>query len=286
MRAMQILISMDMEGCAGVVHVDQTRRAGNDYATARRWMTLEANAAALGAFDAGATRVIVNDSHADMRNLLIDELDPRIEVISGALKPYSMAQGLDAVRPNAVFFVGYHGGAGTAASVLDHTYYGAVVSEVRLHAHGLAADDAGQWLDEAAINGLVAGEFGVPVALVTGDQAVTAHARERFASVVTVEVKRSITRYAAESLHPEESRRRIRAGAREAVGRIASLRPYAVPFPAQLTLSMVNTGFADAACIVPGVRRVDARRVRLTASTPSEALRYVLAVTMIAGTLV
>lgn len=95
---MNVFISVDMEGCAGVVHVDQTRRTGNDYTQARRWMTLEANAAIRGAFAGGATRVVVNDSHGDMRNLLLDELDPRAELISGALKPLSMVQGCSA-RP-------------------------------------------------------------------------------------------------------------------------------------------------------------------------------------------
>lgn len=74
---MHVYLSVDVEGVAGVVHVDQTRRGGGDYELARRWMTEEANAAVAGAFDAGASAVLVNDSHGDMRNLLLDVLDPR-----------------------------------------------------------------------------------------------------------------------------------------------------------------------------------------------------------------
>ncbi|HYO57158.1 MAG TPA: M55 family metallopeptidase [Archangium sp.] len=114
---MQVYISVDMEGVAGVVHVDQTRRTGHDYAQARKWMTAEANAAIAGAFEAGATAVPVNDSHGDMRNLL---LDPRAEVISGSLKPQSMVQGIA------------HAGARNRAGILDHTYYGAVVARCRV----------------------------------------------------------------------------------------------------------------------------------------------------------
>jgi D-amino peptidase len=282
---MHVLISIDMEGCAGVVHTDQTRRTGHDYERARRWMTREANAAALGAFDGGAKSVTVNDSHADMRNLVLDELDARVRIISGALKPMSMAQGLDELRPDALFYVGYHGGAGTAASVLDHTYYGAVVAEVRIRAAD-STDGDGEWVDEAAINALVAGEFGVPVALVTGDEAVTAHARERFAGVTTVAVKRSITRFSADSLHPTEACARIREGARVAIATVAELKPYTKPAPLTLTITMVNTGYADAAEIVPGVQRLDARRVRFVAASAKEMLRAVLAVTKVAGTLV
>lgn len=280
---MHVLISMDIEGCAGVVHTDQSRRGGHDYERARRWMTREANAAALGAFDAGAAEVTVNDSHADMRNLLFDELDPRVRVISGALKPLSMVQGVEQAGHGAVFFVGYHGGAGTAASVLDHTYYGGVVGEVRIRA-GNVLDGEGDWMDEAGINALVAGEFNVPVALVTGDDTVTAQARARFPNVITVAVKRSITRFAAESIHPDEACARIRNGARIAMQNVGRVTPYVLERPYTLTLSMLTTAFADAAEIIPGVTRVDARRVRYVAPTAREMLRAVLAMTKLAGT--
>jgi len=283
---MDVFISIDMEGCAGVVHADQVRRGGNDYERARRWMSREANAAALGAFDAGATRVLINDSHADMRNLLFDELDERVEVVSGALKPLSMVQGADVGRPDLAFFVGYHGGAATRASVLDHTYHSGVVSEIRLHPAGSGPNDPGIWVDEAAINALVVGEMGVPVGLVTGDEAVTAHARERFAGVTTVAVKTSISRYSARSLHPDEACRRIRAGASEAVRTRARVAPFALPMPVGVTFSLLNAALADAAEIVPGVERLDARRVRFTAVSAHEVLRAVLAVTKIAGTVV
>jgi D-amino peptidase len=283
---MKILVSVDMEGCAGIVHVDQTRRGGSDFERARRWMTAEANAAALGAFDAGATDVLLNDSHADMRNLLLDELDARVRVVSGSLKPLSMVQGLTDMRPDAVFFVGYHGGAGTRAAVLDHTYYGAVVHEVCIHPHGAPLDRDGIWCDEAALNALVAGEFGTPVALVTGDRAVTSHARERFENVTTVEVKTSITRFSAESLHPLEACRRIREAARTAVQQIPRVRPYTLALPLTLTVTLQNAGYADAAEIAPGIERLDARRVRYVATSPREMLRAVLAITKLAGTVV
>jgi D-amino peptidase len=283
---MDVLLSVDLEGCAGIVHVDQTRRTGSDYDRARRLMSREANAAALGAFDAGASRVVINDSHGDMRNLVFDELDARVEVISGALKPFSMVQGLEAGRPEAALFVGYHGGAGTRASVLDHTYYGAVVGEIRVHPAGSAPDDPGMPVDEAAINALVLGEAGVPVALVTGDEAVTAQARQRFPGVTTVAVKASISRFSARSLHPEEACKRIRAGAAEAVTAAAQgkVKPYRLPAPLGVTFSLLTTAYADAAEIVPGVLRLDARRVRFEAASAREMLRAILAVSKIAGT--
>ncbi|HZI13485.1 MAG TPA: M55 family metallopeptidase, partial [Myxococcus sp.] len=258
----------------------------NDYAQARLWMTREANAAIRGAILGGATRVVVNDSHGDMRNLLLDELDSRAEIISGALKPLSMVQGLELGRPDAAMFVGYHGGSGTRASVLDHTYFGAVVGEVRVHPGGARGDDPGLYADEATLNALVAGEYGVPVVLVTGDQAVTGLARERLPGVTTVEVKRSITRFSAHSLHPEEARRRIELGALEALRKRQSVRPYTLPLPLAVTVSMLTTAYADVAELIPGVERLDARRLRYTAASATEMLKALLAMTKLAGTVV
>src|SRR6478735_4110933 len=150
---MHVYLSVDMEGVAGVVHVDQTRRTGHDYERARRWMTAEANAAVLGAYDAGATEVLVNDSHGDMRNLVLEELDPRVEVISGSLKPWSMAEGVTA-GARAALFVGYHAGAGSQAGILDHTYYGRVVARCRV---------GGRDWNETALNAAVCGALDVPV---------------------------------------------------------------------------------------------------------------------------
>jgi D-amino peptidase len=280
---MDVLVSVDLEGVAGIVHPDQTRRTGTDFERARRLMTREANAAALGALEGGAVRVVVNDSHGDMRNLVHEELDPRLEVICGSLKPYSMVQGLDAGRPEAALFVGYHGGAGTRASVLDHTYYSAVISEIRLHPAG--ATDEGMPVDEAAINALVLGEAGVPLAMISGDEAVTAQAAQRFPGITTVAVKTSITRFAARSLHPDEACRRIRDAAKRAVTSVAQghVRPYRLPLPLGVTFTMLTTAYADAAEIVPGVVRVDARRVRFEAASAREMLRAVLTVSTMAA---
>ena len=135
---MQVYLSVDLEGVAGVVHVDQTRRTGHDYERARRWMTAEASAAIAGAYDGGATAVLVNDAHGDMRNFVLEELDPRSELISGSLKPRSMVEGV-ATSFGVALFVGYHAGAGSRAGILDHTYYGRVVARLRVGGRFLLA---------------------------------------------------------------------------------------------------------------------------------------------------
>lgn len=272
---MRVYLSVDIEGVAGVVHIDQSRRSGHDYGQARRWMTQEANAAIRGAFDAGAQEVLVNDSHADMRNLVLDELDPRVELISGNLKPLSMVEGAEK-RYDAALFVGYHAGSSTRAGILDHTYYGAVVS--RLYVDGIE-------MNETGLNALVCGEFGTPVVLVTGDQAACQQAQELLGRrVETVSVKEGITRYAARSLHPQEAQRRIYEGTVRALARRSEIAPYQLPGPLRLDIDFVNAAMADAAALVPDTKRESALRVSFEAQSPSRLLRMVLVLTKLAGT--
>jgi len=137
---MRIYISVDMEGVAGVVRRQQVLRGESGYAEACRLMTDEANAAALGAFDAGATEVLVNDSHGDMCNLVLERLDPRVQVLLGNLKRFSMAEGVQDGRFGLALYVGYHGGMGTRDAILDHTYRSTVLWAVRVN--GVAAEVA------------------------------------------------------------------------------------------------------------------------------------------------
>jgi len=272
---MRIYISIDLEGVAGVVHVDQTRRTGHDYERARRWMTAEANAAIAGAFDGGATAVLVNDSHGDMRNLVLDDLDSRAELISGSLKPLSMVQGTSEDFGCALF-IGYHAGAGSRAGILDHTYYGRVVARCRV---------AGRDYNETALNAMVCGERGMPVALVTGDQTVCAQARELLGEVETVQVKEAITRYAARCLTPEAARPLIREAATRAVRRAAAgaFRPFLPAPPHALEIDFVNAACADAAELVPGSERRGGLTCAYAAPDAATMIRVIQAWTILAA---
>ena len=273
---MKVYLSVDMEGVAGVVHTDQTRRTGHDYERARRWMTAEASAAVAGAFAAGATAVLVNDSHADMRNLVLEELDPRAELISGSLKPMSMVQGV-AAGFGCALFVGYHAGAGSKAGILDHTYYGAVVARCRV---------GGRDWNETAINAAVCGTLGVPVALVTGDATTCTQAREHLGEVETVVVKDAITRYSARSLHPEVARARIEEAAARAVRRAqaGAFAPFRPAPPHELEIDFVNSACADAAELIPGTQRRDGLTCAYRADDPATLLQVLRAWTILAGT--
>jgi D-amino peptidase len=268
---MKVFVSVDMEGCAGIVHVDQTRANGQDFPRCREWMTAEANAAALGAFDAGADEVVINDSHGDMRGVLADRLDERVELISGDLKPLSMCQGME-MKADAAMFVGYHAGMGARAGILDHTYYGAVVTKVEIN---------GRVLNETGINALVAGTFGTPVALVAGDDRCCAEAKEQLGDVETVCVKKALTRYCARSITPAAAQKRIREAARKALGR--KRRPFSMKGPYELTLTVINAGMADAIEMMPGVRRLDGLTVAYRADDVLETFKALLTATTLGG---
>lgn len=273
---MQVYLSVDLEGVAGVVHVDQTRRTGHDYERARRWMTAEASAAIAGAYDGGATAVLVNDAHGDMRNFVLEELDPRAELISGSLKPRSMVEGVGGSFGVALF-VGYHAGAGSKAGILDHTYYGRVVARLRV---------GGRDWNETALNAAACGELGVPVGLVTGDATACAQARDHLGDVATVVVKDAITRYAARAVHPSVACERIRAGAKAAVerARAGTLAPFRPAPPFELEIDFVNAACADAAELVPHTRRVDGLTCAYRAPDAATLLQVIQAWTILAGT--
>src|SRR5438034_4570810 len=184
-----IYISVDMEGIGGITTVRQTTRVTDEYDWARRLMTREANAAAEGAFDGGASDVVVSDSHGDMGNLLPHELDGRVELIQGTPKlPWSMMAGIDDGFAGAVF-VGYHAGAATRGAILDHTYTG-WLADVRVN---------GESWNETHLNAALAGTFDVPLLVVAGDRACCEQAEARLPWVRTLATKQGFGNRAARS---------------------------------------------------------------------------------------
>jgi D-amino peptidase len=264
---MKVFVSADMEGTAGVTDWDQVLPDRHDYARFRRLMTEEVNAAILGALEAGAKEIVVNDSHNTMRNLLIEELHPQAQLISGSPKPYSMMQGIDASF-DAVFFTGYHGAAGTQNAILDHTYSSATVRQIKLGATVVG---------EAGLNAALAGHFKVPVALVTGDSTAVAQTRKLVPHAETVVVKEPIGRVAARSYQPVEARRRIKDGATRALKRIRDMKPFAVPRPVSLEVEWMYTAMADRCMLIPGMSRVGPRTTGYKAKDVEQAFTLMMA---------
>lgn len=253
---MKIYISTDFEGVAGIVDWDQIMVGSHDYEMGRRLLHGEVNAAIDGAIQAGATEFVVNDSHSSMRNLDPEQLHGEASLLSGKHKPLYMMEGLDASF-DAIFFIGYHGSIGAERAILGHSYNPRAIWEARIN---------GEVAGESALNALVAAHFGVPISLVTGDQTTIDEAASLTPAPQGVAVKRSVTRYAAESLHPAVARERIAAAAREALTTAQSARPPQFPKRTSIEVTFLTADMAEMSAWIRGVERVEGapRRVRFS----------------------
>jgi D-amino peptidase len=261
-----------MEGIAGIVHLHQVMRGMPEYERSCRLMTAETNAAVAGARRAGATRFVVNDSHADMRNFLVDELDSGVEVISGADKPLSMGAGLDPTFEVA-FFVGYHASVGSERAIMDHTYGGRTIYALRIN---------GREQSEATLNAALAGSFGVRTGLLTGDQATIDEAATELPGIEGVVVKHALGRQAARSLHPTEACRRIEEGAYRAYATRARRPLYRPKGPFTLEIDWMNASMADLCEQIPDVQRAGGRTVRYRATDYQTCYQMLLALLVMA----
>jgi D-amino peptidase len=269
---MKVLISAEMEGVAGITNSSQCRRDTSEFARSCQLMTAEVRAACEGAVRGGATSIVVNDSHGDMRNILHEALPEDVELIQGQVKPNSMVQGIDR-SIDAVAFVGYHAPAATTCGILDHTINGAIAHRVLIN---------GETCSEARINAAVAGQFGVPVVFLSGDQSACADATGLMPWIKTAKVKEALGRPAARSMSPTRSQETIAHGIESGLNLI-KLRQAPAHFlagPITLDLSCMNAEMADSAAILPRSQRLDATTVRYVADdavTTLRALRITLA---------
>jgi D-amino peptidase len=241
----KVFISSDMEGTAGVVDWDQCVAGGAQYPYYTDLLTGEINAAIEGALAGGGTEFLVNDSHSKMVNLKPSALAGRAGYLSGRYKPMYMMQGLDASY-DAVFLVSYHGSMGSRGSVLSHTYFPTAFAEVTVN--GVVAGEAG-------INALVAAAHGVPIVLVTGDDTTAEETRRFCPEIRTAVVKKSITRFAAESLHPAAAQDLIREQARAAIEGLGMAAPPVVEPPISLDISFRSSDYCELAARIAGVKR-------------------------------
>ncbi len=270
---LKVFISVDMEGISGIVHGDQVSPGTAEYASGRAWMVADVNAAVHGALAAGATEIVVNDSHGSMRNIDPAAIHPQATLISGSPKPLSMMQGIDASF-QACVFIGYHARAGTEDAILDHTISGSVVRAIRVN---------GVEMPELGLNAAIAGYYGVPVVLVSGDTAVCRQATEVLGKdVVTVAVKEAIGRQAAKLVPLSKTQNLIQAGVKEALEKMGAAKPYKPAAPYRFELDYHVSAQADMGEMIPGVKRTGARTLAFTADDYLEGFRTLRAMISIA----
>lgn len=267
---MKILISADMEGATGVTWPADVLPGTPQWERCRPMFTSDVNAAVLGFYDGGADQVLVNEAHWTMRNLLLERLDARVEMLTGRHKSLSMVEGVQHGDVDGVAFVGYHTGAGTEG-VLAHTY--------------LANSITGVWVNgvrasEGLLNAHVVAEYGAPVVLVTGDDLTCVDAAGYAPDAVTVAVKDHVSRYAAVCRTPARTAADIRAAAKEATALAVRRDPvFGGPYTVELEFDAEH--LAMAATVVPGAERCAERRVAYSSETMYEGIRTFKAVTTV-----
>ncbi len=264
---MKFYISIDWEGISGVVSWEQQDDIKSpSYLETRKRMTREANAVIEGLFEGGASYVLINDSHGYMTNILIDELDPRAELIMGSPKPYSMVEGLNSEFDGAIL-LGYHPRAGTEKGILDHTYSSASIYELRVN---------GEPFSEGDLNGCYAGSLGVPIVLVSGDRAAVNDLQKRFKGALGVITKVAVSRSAARLIHPQKAYEELKNKARQVVSLTPTILPVTPKHPITLEIDFVNSQKAESATILPESERMGPRTVKITAPDMVTAYRRFL----------
>lgn len=264
-RPVKVLISVDMEGITGVVTGEQIGPTGFEYQRAREWMTAEAVAAVEAAKESGATEVVVVDAHGNGQNLLIERFPADVRIIRSWPRPLSMMEGIDSSFA-AVVFIGYHSATTNPRGVRAHTISSATFAAVVINGAPMA---------ESGINAAIAGHFGVPVVMVSGDDAAVAEVQQTAPGVEGAVVKRAISFHSANTLTPAAGQALIREKVRAGMAKRSTIRPAALRGPLRLDITFKNYTPAEVAAYLPGVERRDAHTIRFTARDITEVARFI-----------
>jgi D-amino peptidase len=264
-RPIKVYISADMEGVAGVVTADQLGPTGFEYERFRGFMTAEVIAAIQGARDAGATTIVVSDSHGNGENILIERLPDDVTLVRSWPRPLMMMEGIDSTFAAAVF-IGYHASTTSLTGVRAHTMSSASLTSVALN---------GVLMPEAGINAAIAGRFGVPVVAISGDDAAVGEAQKLLGNIEGAVVKRAISFHAAAAMTPQAAQALIREKVKAGVARRAELRPYVVTTPVRLDVSFKNYRPVELLSFLSIVERTSAHSVRFVGRDMTEVSRFI-----------
>jgi D-amino peptidase len=262
---LKIYISVDMEGIAGVVTADQLLPGGFEYERFRQFMTDETLAAVRAAKQAGATAIVVSDSHGNGENLLIERFPKDVRIVRSWPRHGAMMAGLDKSFA-AAMFIGYHASTTNAKGVRAHTFSSAHLTRVALN---------GNAVTEAEFNAAYAGEFGVPIIFASGDDAAMAEIKARIGDLDTVVTKTTLGFHSAETLTPAASCDLIFEGVLHALAQREHRRPFTVTNPVTLELTFKNYMPAEVLGYLRSVVRVDSHTIRFVGRDMQETADFV-----------
>jgi D-amino peptidase len=263
-RPLKVYISADMEGVAGVVTGDQLLPTGFEYDRFRGFMTAEVLAAIQGARDAGATTIVVSDSHGNGENLLIERFPGDVSIVRSWPRPLMMMEGIDSSFAAAVF-IGYHASTNSMTGVRAHTMSSATLTSVELN---------GVVVPESGFNAAIAGRYGVPVVAISGDDAAVAEAQHLLGNLEGAVVKRAISFHAAQTMTPETAQALIREKVKAGVLRRAEFKPYVLTTPVRLDITFKHYRQAELLGYLSIVQRTSSHSIRFIGRDIVEASRF------------
>lgn len=260
---MKIYVMVDIEGISGVYCREQVIPTESRFQEGRRFLTEDINACVSGLRDAGVEHIVVHDCHGGSYSLNWADVSPEADgYVCGAIgsRRFADLQGFD-----GIILLGYHAKAGTPEAVLEHTFSSKDVQNMYLN--GVA-------VGETAVDAAIAGEYGVPVIMVSGDDKVCAEARQLLPDVVTAEVKKGLSCFGAQLLPPQKAHQLIHDKAMEAVQTLQNRKPYVIPAPVECRMEMVERNRLPNTMAKPYIRIVDGHTFELTADSVEQALAY------------
>lgn len=264
-KKLKVYISVDMEGVVGTVTPDQLGPNGFEYERYRRFMTREALAAVNAAKEAGATEILVVDSHGNGENLLIEEFPKDVRIIRSWPRRLGMMAGIDSTF-DAAIFIGFHASTDNPRGVRAHTFSSAHLTRVALN---------GQEVTEAAFGAATAGHFGVPVVMAAGDDAAMAEIRAQIGNIEAAETKQTLGFHSAKTLTPEASYEVIAQKVKAALARRADFKPFVLKTPVSLEVSFKNYLPAEVLSYLRNVERVNSHTIRFVGKDMTEVADFV-----------
>lgn len=262
--SLKIYISADMEGVAGVVTEAQLGPGGFEYERFREFMTAEVNAAIDAARAAGATEILVSDSHGNGQNLLIDRMPIDVMIVRSWPRELSMMEGIDETF-DGVIFIGYHASTANTRGVRAHTMSSANITDFRLN---------GKSMSEGSMNAAIAGQFGVPVIMVSGDDVAVAETQVIVGDMEGAVVKWARGFHSAKTLTPEAAQEVIRTRTASAVSRIDEFEPYVLETPIEVELTLKHYQPVELLAYLPYIERVNSHTIRFTARDMTEVSKF------------
>jgi D-amino peptidase len=263
-RKLKIYISADMEGVVGAVTGDQLGPQGFEYNRFREFMTEEVKTATEAAFEAGATEVVISDSHGNGENLLIEKLPKNVTVVRSWPRPLMMMQAIDETFAGAIF-IGYHTSTNNMTGVRAHTISSARLADVKLN---------GVSMSEAGINAAIAGHFNVPVIMISGDDAVVKEVTDLLGPIEGAVVKWAYGFHSARTLTPEAAYDLIREKVKRAMGRIKDFKPYRIKDPVKLDVRFKNYRPSELLSYLSIVERTDSHSIRFIGKDIVEVSKF------------